>query len=77
MIEQQQLQPNRLGLKSIAALTVDAQFAQQHGTQIFNYQGEKNESYKTVCAQLTQTINDLEKDISDLKNHMAQTDENK
>jgi len=51
---------NREGLKSLANFNIDAQFCQQYGSQVFNYQGDSTEKqYQQTCLNLDYIIDDL------------------
>jgi hypothetical protein len=69
------LTANRHALKLISQLHVDSQFSHQYGTQVFNYNGEINDSYKTLCVEFKTIIADLEKTLSALNEHIPKLTE--
>lgn len=50
---------NRNGLKDLAKLTIDAQFCQQYGTQLFSYQGENSAQFKQLSINMLGVLRDL------------------
>lgn len=58
--------PNRQGLKDLANFNIDAQFVQQLGTQVFNYQGDNTAQYEAMCADFTAVVNDSISDLNDM-----------
>ena len=56
--------PNRQGLKDLADFNIDAQFANQYGTQVFNYQGEITPQYQQLCAAFSEVLDDLVNEIT-------------
>ena len=61
---------NRNGLKDLADLTIDAQFCQQYGTQLFSYQGDNNSQYQQLCATLAKMLDDILDDIAAIKTQL-------
>jgi hypothetical protein len=58
---------NRNGLKDLADLTIDAQFCQQYGMSVFNYQGDLNPHYAQICGNLEIVLDDLVKHLQAIK----------
>jgi len=61
---------NRNGLKDLADLTIDAQFCQQYGTQLFSYQGDNTAQYQQLCATLAKMLDDILDDIAAIKTQL-------
>ena len=61
------LTPNRQCLKDLANFNIDAQFCQQYGTSVFNYQGEFNPDYAQICGSLEIVLDDLVKHLQAIK----------
>lgn len=62
---------NREALKLVSGLNIDAQLAFQNGTQIFNYNGEENDSYSHACEQLKDLYNDIIKQVTLLRDQLS------
>jgi hypothetical protein len=58
---------NRQGLKELANFNIDAQFVQQIGSQVFNYQGEETQQYKDMCKDLSNIVDDTIADLTEVK----------
>ncbi len=67
--------PNRAGLKDLANLSIDSQFCQQYGTQVFSYQGEVTPQYQQLCANFVSLINDVLADIKAIQAQIPVTDD--
>lgn len=63
--------PNRQGLKELAEFNIDAQFCQQYGTQLFNYQGEVTEQYQAMCNNLLAVLDDIMTDCEAIRRQIA------
>lgn len=61
------ISPNRQSLKDLANLNIDAQFCQQYGVSVFNYQGDLNPHYAQVCGNLEVVLDDLVKHLQAIK----------
>ena len=61
------LTPNRQCLKDLANFNIDAQFCQQYGTNVFNYQGDLNPHYAQICGNLEVVLDDLVKHLQAIK----------
>ena len=59
--------PNRQSLKDLANFNIDAQFCQQYGTNVFNYQGDFNPQYAQICGNLEVVLDDLVKHLQAIK----------
>ena len=59
--------PNRQSLKDLANLNIDAQFCQQYGVSVFNYQGDFNPHYAQICGNLESVLDDLVKHLQAIK----------
>ena len=59
--------PNRQCLKDLANFNIDAQFCQQYGTNVFNYQGDLNPQYAEICGSLETVLDDLVKHLQAIK----------
>ena len=62
--------PNRQYLKDLANFSIDAQFCQQYGNQVFNYQGDFNPQYAQICESLEVLLDDLVKHLQVIKAHI-------
>ena len=58
---------DRQALKLVAQLTVDSQFCNQYGTQVFGYRGDDSEEYRKLCSQYQEVIADIEKTLALIK----------
>ena len=63
---------NRNGLKDLADLTIDAQFCQQYGTQLFSYQGDNTSQYQQLCETFTKMLDDILDDIAAIKTQLPE-----
>ena len=63
---------NRNGLKDLADLTIDAQFCQQYGAQLFSYQGDNTAQYQQLCATFTKMLDDILDDIAAIKTQLPE-----
>jgi hypothetical protein len=61
------ISPNRQSLKDLANLNIDAQFCQQYGVSVFNYQGDFNPHYAQICGNLESVLDDLVKHLQAIK----------
>ena len=61
------ISPNRQCLKDLANFNIDAQFCQQYGTSVFNYQGDLNPQYVQICGNLGVVLDDLVKHLQAIK----------
>lgn len=68
--------PNRQGLKDLSTFTIDAQFCQQYGTQVFNYSGEVTPQYQQLCANLSSVLSDITADIEAIQRQIPLTQRN-
>jgi len=59
--------PNLQALKTLLAASVDGQYVQQWGSQIFNYSGEPTDEYKNLCSLLSQALSNLSAEITQLQ----------
>lgn len=57
--------PNRKALKLVADLSIDSNFVQQYGNQVFSYNGDETPEYKTLCENLALAVSDA---LTDLQN---------
>ncbi len=58
---------DRNALKLVSQLSVDSQFCNQYGTQIFGYRGEDSDEYRKLCVQYQEVIADMERTIALIK----------
>jgi|JI10StandDraft_1071094.scaffolds.fasta_scaffold01126_12 hypothetical protein len=61
---------NREALKLVSAFNIDAQLAFQNGSQIFNYNGDVNDSYSHACDSLKELYDDIIKQVTLLRDHL-------
>lgn len=61
------ISPNRQGLKDIGIFNIDAQFCQQYGNQVFNYNGDATTAYQQLCTDLSSIIDDLTTELQAVK----------
>ena len=61
------ISPNRQSLKDLANFNIDAQFCQQYGVSVFNYQGDSNPQYAQICGNLESVLDDLVKHLQAIK----------
>lgn len=62
--------PNRQALKDLASFSIDSQFAQQTGGQLFNFSGESNQQYVDLSKLFSSTIDDVIGDLQKIKQHL-------
>jgi len=62
--------PDRQGLKLLAELSIDNQYSQQYGMQIFNYNGEATDDYKNLCSNIFGSLDDVIAEATTLKSRV-------
>ena len=63
--------PNRQGLKDLADLSIDVQFCQQYGSQVFNYNGESTPEYEQLVQACKIVLEDLLVDVKNVLDQLA------
>jgi len=66
--------PNRQGLKDLADLSIDVQFCQQYGSQIFNYNGESTPEYEQLVESFKVLLEDLLQDVKNVQSQLTAND---
>ena len=59
--------PNRTALKELADLNIDAPFVQRYGNQIFSYDGDATDEFKSLCVKLLATADDAIAELQAIK----------
>ena len=62
---------NRVCLKKLAAINVDAQFCQLYGAKIFNNQNENDGMSERICQDYKDTLGDLVNNIKFLESEIS------
>lgn len=57
------INPNREGLKALSDFSIDSQFVNRIGNQVFNYQGEATPEFQNTCAELLRIASDTKTDL--------------
>jgi len=65
------IEANRIGLKHIANLTVDAGFAQKLGQTVYLYEGETTEAYKTLGRKFYAAVQSLLETLLQIEKALA------